>query len=158
MLSEELVQIFIAIHSVGECCFLITTISISQQFYFCQFCEWKCSLTGMIWGWLLLYSKSYNNVDYILLLFHFSWLPTTLYLYLFIACIALYFNWLCPCILSLYYKLLKRRTNVLLFYTLPPCIELYLFHKEQLLNLCWLMSEWYNSLWIMLYNLHLWIW
>ena len=39
LLSEELVQIFIAIHSVGECCFLISTIAISQQFYFCQFCE-----------------------------------------------------------------------------------------------------------------------
>ena len=37
--SEELVQMFIAIHSVGECCFLITSTSISQQFYFCQFCE-----------------------------------------------------------------------------------------------------------------------
>ena len=56
--------------------------------------------------------RAYNNVDCILLLFHFSWLPTTLHLHLFIACIALYFNWLCPCILSLYHKLLKRQTNV----------------------------------------------
>ena len=71
----------------------------------------KCKLYSIIQTELyhsLINQQRYNNVDYILLLFHFSWLPTTLYLHLFIACIALYFNWLCPCILSLYYKLLKR--------------------------------------------------